>query len=239
MTTIKSTKHFITFAGGEQNYYDATKRLQTQAQNINLFDTTKIYTDQDLKNDSEFWPRHSEFITTHSRGYGYWVWKSYIIKKTMETLQDGDVLLYLDCGCEIGHHQYDALKKNLEEGAKEDYILRSLHGDENTHTKMDLFIKMGMLEDKYVYDYQYQSGAFIIYVCDKTREFINEWYDLSCDYSNIDDSPSIHPNLPCFVEHRHDQSIFSLLTKKYELPYNHRVVQGVEYIRNRTGHSVL
>ena len=230
-----STKHFITFAAGERNYYEAADRLLRQAQNINLFDSTRAFTDQDLKTDPYFWPKHSEFMETHLRGYGYWLWKPYIIKKTVENLSDGDVLLYLDAGCEIGHHKRDTLKMYLEEGVKQDLVLRSLHGDENTHTKMDLFIKMGMVDDKYVYDYQYQGGAVMFYVCDKTRAFVKEWYEICCEYSNIDDSPSIHPNLGCFVEHRHDQSVFSLLTKKYQLPYNHCIFYGLEYNRNRTG----
>lgn len=229
------TKHFITFAAGEQKYYDAATRLIRQAQNINLFDNTRVFTDHDLKNDVDFWPRHSEFMETHPRGYGYWLWKPYIIKKTIESLKDGDVLLYLDAGCEIGPHKYANLKMYLDETAKEDYILRSLHGDENTHTKMDLFLKMNMFQDKYVYDYQYQGGAVIIYICEKTRAFYNEFYEICCEYSNIDDSPSISANLNCFVEHRHDQSVFSLLTKKYELPYNHCIFNAVEVNRNVSG----
>jgi len=237
MTSTPNTKHFITFAAGERNYYEAADRIVSQAQNINLFDTVRGFTDRDLKDDVDFWPRHSEFMELNKRGYGCWLWKPYIIKKTMDTLRDGDVLMYLDAGCEVVHHKYDTLKMHLEVGAKEDLILRSLHGDENTHTKMDLFIKMGMFDNKYVYDYQYQGGAIIIYVCDKTRAFVNEWYDICCEYSNIDDSPSVHPNLECFVEHRHDQSVFSLLTKKYQLPFKHCIFNSVEYIRNRSGNT--
>jgi hypothetical protein len=33
----------------------------------------------------------------------------------------------------------------------------------------------------------------------------------------VDDSPSILPNLLVFEEHRHDQAIFSLLAKKYDI----------------------
>ena len=40
-------------------------------------------------------------ITKNPRGYGYWLWKSYIIKKTIEKMSDDDILLYLDCGYEI------------------------------------------------------------------------------------------------------------------------------------------
>ena len=39
----------------------------------------------------------------------------------------------------------------------------------------------------------------------------------SCIYHLLDDSKSVNPNYPGFNEHRHDQSIFSLLTKKHGL----------------------
>jgi len=50
-------------------------------------------------------------------------------------------------------------------------------------------------------------------MCKDTRDLVNEWYNLSCDYHLIDDSSSVAQNFDCFKEHRHDQSILSLLTK--------------------------
>ena len=47
----------------------------------------------------------------HQRGckHGFWLWKPFIIKKTMENMNDGDVLLYLDCGCELDNNKKDDL----------------------------------------------------------------------------------------------------------------------------------
>ncbi len=42
-----------------------------------------------LKNAFEknkFWKKHGTFIESNPRGYGYWLWKPFIIK---ETLQQG------------------------------------------------------------------------------------------------------------------------------------------------------
>ena len=49
----------------------------------------------------EFWNNHSEFILANKRGYGYWLWKPYLIMKTLEQMNDNDILVYADCGCEI------------------------------------------------------------------------------------------------------------------------------------------
>ena len=60
--------YFITFCGGEKNYYDAANRLIEQAQNINLFDKIILYTEQNLKDDECFWEKHSNFIENNKMG---------------------------------------------------------------------------------------------------------------------------------------------------------------------------
>jgi hypothetical protein len=50
-----------------------------------------------------------------------------------------------------------------------------------------------------------------------TIDLVKEWQQICSEdnYHYIDDSPSVKPNHNIFKEHRHDQSIFSLLVKKY------------------------
>ena len=52
--------------------------------------------------DSEYWNKHKNFIlnTKHKKGHGYYIWKPYLIQKTMNKMNDGDILLYSDAGCE-------------------------------------------------------------------------------------------------------------------------------------------
>jgi len=92
--------NFITF-GSHNEYIDAGKRLIEQAIGLNIFNHATLYTGDCLKNDTSFWSKHGEFIDKNPRGYGYWLWKPYIIKKNMERMKNGDILLYLDSGCEI------------------------------------------------------------------------------------------------------------------------------------------
>lgn len=229
-------KSLITFGAGSQNYYDAVERLKKQANEIKLFDNIIGYTDEDLKNDNIFWERHSNFITNNKKGYGYWLWKPYLIKKTMDKMNDGDVLLYLDCGCEINIRKKEILKYYLEI-IKNEYIIGSPGYNDKQWNKMDLIIKLDMNYDEYLNSYQFESGAILFFVCDKTRFFVNQWYELACDYHNIDDTPSVHKNLDCFIEHRHDQSIFSLLRKKYNFLSNYTMYCSVDYLRNKSGIS--
>ena len=84
---------FITFGGGEKKYINAGIRLFKQAESTLFFNKTILYTDRYLKNDKKFWDKHSEFILRNKKGYGYWIWKSYIIKKTMENMKNGNIEL--------------------------------------------------------------------------------------------------------------------------------------------------
>ena len=64
--------------------------------------------------------------------------------------------------------------------------------------KMDLFIHLNVNNDKYFNTLQREAGGFKFLVCDKTNNLINRWYDLCCNYTLIDDSPSKNKNLECF-----------------------------------------
>jgi hypothetical protein len=233
----KSKKVFITFGGGAQNYYDAGNRLVNQVKKLNLFDESKLYTDIDLKNDKYFWNKHSNFIENNKKGYGFWMWKSYLIKKEMDNMVDGDILLYLDAGCEVDYRKKE-LFKDYFNYVKQDYIIGSqLQHQEKTWTKMDL-IKYLNMED-YLNTGQREGGINMFYVNDKTRMLVNEWYKISSMYNLIDGSKSISKNDPSFKEHRHDQSIFSLLTKKYKIFSNKNINDIVEVIRNKSGTSKI
>ena len=234
-------KVFITFGAGGPNYIDAGKRLIKQAKSTGYFDKIILYTEKDLKNDKEFWNKHSLFISKNKRGYGYWIWKSYIIKKTMETMKDDDILLYLDCGCEIGGSKHLLIPRFFND-IKKDKIIGTLTDPglyEKEWCKMDLLLYFDMQDSNLIHHSQHQGGAIMFYICEKTKFIVDLWYNTSCDYHMIDDSPSIKTNLNCFKEHRHDQAIFSLITKKYNIYSNKSLHKCIYYLRNRSGFSKL
>ena len=229
-------KNFITFGGGDNNYIDAGNRLINQAKSLELFDTVKLFTDEDLKQDEYFWNKHHNFIQNNRRGYGYWLWKPYIINKTLKNMKDGDILLYSDCGCEIKKSKKNEFNIFFEI-VKKDYIISTYSCPEKDWNKMDLILKLNMLIDKELNDpMQHHATTIMFLVNNETKHLVNEWYNLACDYHNIDDTPSISQNLSCFKEHRHDQSIFSLLTKKYNI-YSNKQLDCIEILRNISKNS--
>jgi hypothetical protein len=222
-----------TLAFGKKAILESQTNLANQSEKY--FSNLYFYNEHTI--DKDFLDKNKE-IFSYSRGWGFWLWKPFIIKKTMESMKDGDILLYLDCGCELNNNKKDELLHCINI-VKQDKIMGTPTRVENDRewNKMDLIVKMNM-NNTQLDTRQRQTGAILFLVCEETRKFADEWYTIGCDYHNIDDSPSIKQNFQHFVEHRHDQSIFSLLTKKYNL-YSSVNLKGIYYIRNRNGKSEL
>uniref|UniRef100_A0A6C0BQ83 Nucleotide-diphospho-sugar transferase domain-containing protein n=1 Tax=viral metagenome TaxID=1070528 RepID=A0A6C0BQ83_9ZZZZ len=220
-------KILLTF-GTTGEYEKRAERLINLMKELDIFDKIILLTEQDLKNDPIFWNQHKTFIENNKRGYGYWVWKSYIIKKQLEILNDNDTLLYLDSSI-IFRASKDKFI-DLFNIVKRDYIIGSycrVKCLEYVWNKMDLIENLDMNHDAYLNTRQRQAGSIMILNNKKTRELIDNWYTLSSQYHFIDDTPSIIKNISGFKEHRHDQSIYSLLTKKYNIYSN---VDMVEFL---------
>ena len=85
--------HFLIFGGPTIEYHNCVDRLCNECK---ITGKTEI----DLKKDTLFWNQHGDFINKNSKGYGYWIWKSYIIfKYVQEEMNEDDILLYMDAGC--------------------------------------------------------------------------------------------------------------------------------------------
>ena len=223
-------------------YVDAGNRLVAQAASLELFDTCTLFTDVDLKADPEFWPKHSDFIEKNPRGYGYWLWKPYLIKKTMDSLQDGDIVLYLDSAVELDSRKKDKMMELFTVVSKD--LIVGIQAPHPTFTdinwtKRDLLVYMDMDATPAIHTRQFQGGTNMFYVCEKTRSLVHEWYTIACKYDLLDDSPSVLPNYGGFKEHRHDQSIFSLLVKKHGILSNTSLKVAVDMLRTLSGVSKL
>ena len=206
--------YFITFGGPSNDLYEAVNRITKQARQTNLFDNIKGYTDNDLKSDFVFWNQHRDFIENNARGYGYWLWKPYLILKTLLEMNKNDVLLYCDSGCEINNKATNILSTFIDNVNQTEIIYSYAHSEMN-YTKRDLLVFMNM--DTEIYTYSRQNAATIVLFknTENVLNLVQEWYAIASKYHFIDDSSSNIPNYETFKEHRHDQSIFSLLTKKY------------------------
>ena len=229
---------FLTFGGGGSNYVDAAYRISREAYNFNIFTDRIIYTDNDIKNDFDFWNKHGTFIENNKRGYGYWLWKSYINYNIINLYSNETIVFYADSGCEFNENKKELLLKYINELKKNNDInMIVFYHDttDNNYTKKDL-LNLLDCDDECAESYQITAGSFLYKINDLTKNMIKEWYKYcTIDYHNIDDSPSIVNNHHTFNEHRHDQSVFSLLSKKYNWKKYPESLAPVNYSRRRSG----
>jgi hypothetical protein len=216
-------KIFITFGGPTLNFYNSVNRISNQATELDFFTEIIGFTDHDLKSDITFWEKHGDFISNNKRGYGYWLWKPYLITKQFEKINEGDILIYSDCGCEINKNGKQRLLEYIEllENDENKYGIISfdLCYNEYVYTKSELFDyfeKNGFLENnKNIRINTHTAASIIIIKKNKHSEkIINDWYNISCNYDLINDSKHMD-QCDEFKDHRHDQSILSILLNIY------------------------
>ena len=165
--------------------------------------------------DKEFREKNKD-ILSRERGNGYWLWKSYIINKTIiEKLNEGDYLIYTDATMIFMNSSrlfIDFLEKN-----NASMWMHRLRYKESHFTKRDAFILIGVDMPFYSQTNQYMAGIQIYKKSDYTIKFIQEWLYYCQDKRIItDDNNTLGlPNYKRFKENRHDQTVLSLLIKKY------------------------
>lgn len=225
----------MSFGGGSQNYHDAVFRIEKELMDTKVFNEIKIFTDNDLKKDNIFWKKNGNFIENNKRGYGYWIWKPYLILKTLEEMNDEDILIYLDSGCEIAkdNNNKNKIKLQIMKCEKYDILYTTTGHDTKSYTKTDLLHHLNMNNDEIKNSIQIQATIIFIKKTQEMINFIKDWYNISCIYNLIDDSPSKLQNDSSFIEHRHDQAIFSLLIKKYKLDNNYNKISSYPFLLSR------
>ena len=88
---------------------------------------------------------------------------------------------------------------------------------EKFYTKRDTFILLGADSPFYTETKQFNAAIQIYKKSQFTEIFLEELLYYSQDKRIITDDPNtlLLPNLEGFIDHRHDQSILSILTKKF------------------------
>ena len=193
----------------DENFRDAQKLNTKTAYSKGKVDKVIEYSPNDI--EFEFYKKY-ENILNRSRGGGYWLWKPYIILKTMNSMNNGDYLFYCDSGAAyVNKVEYlvDCLEKS-----KQDIMPFELPLVEKQWTQNKTFELMGCNKSRFKESNQILATYMMIKVSDKSKAFMEEYLKYCTnEYCFIDSDE----NEKYLIEHRHDQSIFSLICKKMEL----------------------
>jgi len=181
-------------------------------------DSVIEYAPKDL--DPDFVEKNIK-ILSQSKGAGLWLWKPYIILKTLEECNYGDKILYCDSGMyPIKELEYLFCLTNVENPI----ILFQVHEKlikDWTHNRCIETLNF----DRSLLNLEQVCGAPQLYTkTEKSLSFVRELLNLCENYEAINDFGDI--------KHRHDQSILSILAANKEIEiYRDPSQWGNEYPR--------
>jgi len=198
----------ISFANGK--FIESQKVLESKSYQMGA-DIVINYGNHSL--DKEFVKQNYD-ILKNAKGSGFWLWKPYLILKTLLESDDGDIILYSDSGM----YPIENLKYLFNLTKENDICLFQVHNQINkVWTKYDCFDIMDCTSEKY-YNSQQVCGAPQVYKkTDKSIKFVQEWLYFCKNINAITDIQSQKQNFKEFKEHRHDQSILTNLAIKNDI----------------------
>lgn len=161
--------------------------------------------------DKEFKDKNKELLSV-KRGAGLWIWKPYFILKALESIPEGDYLIYLDAGVVVideFRHLIDSLEKSGQDiMAFELPLLAEEWTKRETYTAIYPELKESVN--------QILAGYIVLKNTPFSRDLIAEWLrymlDPVCILPHIVTGEANHRN---FVETRDDQSVFTLVCRRH------------------------
>lgn len=205
--------------GFEQN----ADRLADSAHSCG-FDTVHCLGPEDISRTNFAWRNRD--ILSAKRGGGYWLWKPYILREFVNRLDVGEILLYSDAGRST-YYQFSRFPTHLLERASqsEQGFLAGVAiphlGPIGKWTKRDCLQIMEADTPK-LYNKPVVQATWSVWTKSKSAlDFLDKWLSYCEDPRCLTDTPNTlgKNNLPRFVDHRHDQSVCSILAHKLSAPF--------------------
>jgi hypothetical protein len=206
--------HFITY--GTDDFKNTKKRLYKEALNSGWFDSITIYNTEDL--DDEFKLKYKNILKEKKLG-GYCLWKPYFIKKHLNKIQDGDILVYLDAGSSINKYGEERFREyiNMFHNNDSGIISFKMPHIEKFWTSKEIFQYFEIDNNLDIKNSgQIIANTIIIKKNPNSTMLIDLWNQvlldnplLFTDYYNTNQESY-------FKENRHDQSTFSVIIKIHE-----------------------
>lgn len=197
--------------------YEKARELNTKTAYKFGADKVFEFTLNDI--DVEFANKNKSILCS-KRGCGYWLWKPYFINKVLKQSNQGDWIIYSDSGM---YYRTNIIKYiNMLEKNNISMISRTTKFMEKQFTKRDVFVELDCDFPEYTDSLQRAASVVLIKNNIKNQGIIDEWLEKAQNEHLITDSVnrSGKENYSEFIDHRHDQSLFSITCKQHNVSYN-------------------
>ncbi len=227
-------RKIILITYGNEPFYNSLEILKKMAEATPFFDKIITYTDRDLPHNIL-----SNKLLQHNRGGGYWLWKPYIIKKTLEEIAEGDdIVVYSDAGNEIFND--DQWKTYFQIMEKHHAIVFKFRELMKYWTRQNLLKQYS--DSCHNLGEMYQIAGGLTFWNRKALPIVNEWYEIMCSCPDfvLDVPPEQRKHeAPYFREHRHDQAILSCLAYRYEKQHKIKIMWEKSEYFCKSGQAVF
>lgn len=201
--------HFITYSN---DLYCVTRNYcATMALKKGKVDEAIAYKPEDI--DKTFWENNKE-ILEQKAGNGLWLWKPFFVNKKLNEVCDGDIVIYCDAGSFFFRDCKDIIA-----AMKDDIWVTDIPLIEKQFTKPELFELMECFGEKYTDTNQIQANFVAIRKTERGLKFAREWLEWCCKEDALTRETIYLEEPPEFLfeGHRSDQSVLSLLVKKWNI----------------------
>jgi hypothetical protein len=190
----------------------ATKEFESFQYELHESESTKnfIHKKYSPSDIEESFRDKNKNILERKRGGGYWLWKPYLIFKTLKEVEYGDIVIYVDSGDGLHNDLESYIIEKLED--KDSVLLMGLHRHE-TWCKRICFELMDCDEPKYRNSRQLEAGFMAFKKNKKNLELVENWLNF-CENSDIITDDFVGNEVFNFRDHRHDQAILTNIVLK-------------------------
>lgn len=253
--------YFASFADGSQSIKNAGKRIASQASSSGMFHKIIVFDKTSLEKLLPIDQNQSSIMTSKIHGFGYFSWKPTLLKGLLEEkIPENAILVYCDSGTELVVNTF-AKKKFLKLVYKLDnqpVVAFHTKFPEFKYTKSLCLSLLDDIEQRQTN--QIEATTILLRNCAEARMFISKWYEFALKENFMYIDNNLDNEIEGFIEHRWDQSIFSVLYKnagykslqmRQVFGYLHENTNLTLFrrfrfnsfflwqIRNRTGESIL
>ena len=203
-------RYLLTF--GNKGYKMPMKLLEKSAFAVGSIDKVIFWDDEKVK-ATPFYEENKK-ILDQKRGCGYWLWKPFSILTEVKKLKKGDFLIYSDSKM-LALQNFDKLYELCEQDGGI-LLFSNIPQTIGCWCKRDALILTGMDRPEILKSFDFAAMMSVWQNTPKAIAFLEEWLKFCCDERILTDMPNTlgQPNDPLFIDHRHDQAVFSLVALK-------------------------
>lgn len=205
----------LTAGLGSADMRSAACRVARDAQKFSLFSQIIILTSDNLKDlcpTTSF--KYERILNAGTRGFGYMCWKAEIVYRTLIEHQGYCGVVWVDAGCEVSPSIITRLKlvHYLNQANKNGYLYFNLDTQESSYTKRELFDEFPSLDASDAGP-QAQTTFFAL-TGPVGLKIASRWFEVVAKSEINFNEEAYVEQASSFIEHRHDQSVFSLSLKE-------------------------